>query len=370
MGARSGEADKGNMVDTGLSAKIRLCRGDFTLDAAIEAPAGVTALIGASGAGKSSFADTLAGLVRPEAGRIVLGGRVLFDSEAGIDLPPERRHLGYVFQRPCLFPHMSVRQNLRYGLRPGPFAFDEIAELLGLIRFLDQRPQFLSGGEARRVAIGRALQAQPSALLLDEPTAGLDPPRRARLLAYLKRLADELDLPTIVISHQLDDVLQIAGHAALMSGGRIRAAGPLHSVLLSPDFQAFLGPEHRGAALTASSRKAEGGLTAFDVGAASFYSTEAVPPGRTVRLFLRARDIALALERPAQTSVLNILPVRIACVADGTVAETLVTLELEEAPGSRIMAAISMESARRLGVQAGQALFAMVKAVAVSRHEA
>jgi len=197
-----------------LSLDIELRRGDYRRQVRIEDAARVVALVGPSGAGKTSVLNAIAGLLRPWAGRIAIDGRVLFDSQAGIDLPAHRRRIGYVFQDARLFPHLDVRANLRYGRHGGGeearFSFDDIVALLGIEGLLARRPRHLSGGEAQRVAIGRALLAQPAILLLDEPLSALDRARREELIPYLQRVRDEIRLPMLYVSHREDEVRRIA----------------------------------------------------------------------------------------------------------------------------------------------------------------
>ena len=198
-----------------LSLDIELRRGRFRRHVRIEEAARVLALAGPSGAGKTTVLNAIAGLLRPRAGRIEVDGRVLFDSARGIDLPAHRRHVGYVFQDARLFPHLDVRRNLRYG-RHGvagagrTFEFDAVVALLGIEPLLARRTANLSGGEAQRVAIGRALLSQPAILLLDEPLSALDPSRREELIPYLQRVRDEVRLPMVYVSHQSEDVRRLA----------------------------------------------------------------------------------------------------------------------------------------------------------------
>ena len=190
----------------------KLARGEFSLDIDIELPgSGVTALFGASGAGKSTVIDIVAGLVTPQQGRIVVNDVTYFDSAAGLDLPPERRRVGYVFQDARLFPHLSVEANLHYGQNRRREAdriasFDEVSELLGIGHLLQRRPATLSGGEKQRVAIGRALLSAPRLLLLDEPLASLDAARKAEILPYLQRLRARFKLPMLYVCHVWDEV--------------------------------------------------------------------------------------------------------------------------------------------------------------------
>ena len=198
-----------------LDIDIHLQRGGFQRHVRIEEDARVVALVGPSGAGKTSVLNAIAGLVTPRAGRIEVDGRVLFDSARGIDLPVHRRRVGYVFQDARLFPHMDVRGNLRYGShavrgQPQRFALDAVVELLGIGALLARRTANLSGGEAQRVAIGRALLSQPEILLFDEPLSALDEARREELIPWLQRVRDEVRLPMLYVSHRAEEVRRLA----------------------------------------------------------------------------------------------------------------------------------------------------------------
>lgn len=194
---------------------VRRKVGELDVAVAFSSDAVVTALVGPSGAGKTSLLNMMAGILTPERGRIVVGGQVLFESAAGIDVPPDQRRCGYVFQDGRLFPHLTVRANLLYGQRPASpdrpwIGYDEVVEILGIAALADRKPRSLSGGEARRVAIGRALLSEPAFLLLDEPLTSLDPARRDDLLAALERIRDQWALPTLYVSHQEEEVRRIA----------------------------------------------------------------------------------------------------------------------------------------------------------------
>ncbi|MBN6152304.1 ATP-binding cassette domain-containing protein [Xanthomonas sp. AmX2] len=197
-----------------LKIDIEVQRGRFHRHMRIDEQARVIALVGPSGVGKTSMLNAIAGVLRPRSGHIAIDGRVLFDHAAGIDVPTHRRRIGYVFQDARLFPHMDVRRNLGYG-RHGRgqaqrFGFDAVVELLGIEALLARRPSNLSGGEAQRVAIGRALLSQPAILLFDEPLSSLDPARREELIPYLQRVRDEIRLPMLYVSHQAEEVQRIA----------------------------------------------------------------------------------------------------------------------------------------------------------------
>jgi molybdate transport system ATP-binding protein len=190
---------------------VDIARGERRIAAAFTAPSGITALFGPSGAGKTSVLDAVAGLLRPIRGRIAVGGEVLFDSAAGIDLAPEVRACGYVFQDRRLFPHRRVRDNLLYGWHLAPPArrwmgLDEACGFLGISHLLDRWPRTLSGGEAQRVAIGRALLCGPRFLLMDEPLSSLDAARREEIIAVIERIRADLALPVLLVSHDRMEV--------------------------------------------------------------------------------------------------------------------------------------------------------------------
>jgi len=188
--------------------------GDRDLAVAFTADAGLTALFGPSGVGKSSVLNMIAGILRPDHGRIVVGGEILFDSAARIDVPPERRGAGYIFQDGRLFPHRRVRANLSYGAKRagdgGVLSLDDAVALLGIGHLLERWPATLSGGEAQRVAIGRALLSGPRFLLMDEPLAGLDRARRDDILPVIERIRDDLRLPILYVSHDAVEVSRLA----------------------------------------------------------------------------------------------------------------------------------------------------------------
>ncbi|MGZ5905579.1 MAG: molybdenum ABC transporter ATP-binding protein [Reyranella sp.] len=204
--------------------------GEFTLSAAFTSEGRVTGLFGASGAGKTSLVNMIAGLLRPDRGVIAIDGETLDDSAARIHVPPHRRRIGYVFQDARLFPHLDVRQNLDYGRRMNrltddPAARTHVTEMLDIGHLLDRRPGKLSGGERQRVALGRALLSKPRLLLLDEPLGSLDEGRRAEILPYLIRLRDEANVPMVYVSHDAAEMRQLATQIVLLRGGQVTALG-------------------------------------------------------------------------------------------------------------------------------------------------
>jgi molybdate transport system ATP-binding protein len=219
-----------------IAVALRHRQGDFTLDVDFIAGAGITALFGPSGAGKTTILDAMAGARQPDSGHIVVGDRVLLDTARRIHVPTHRRRIGYVFQDGRLFPHFSVRGNLRYAHlfhRPAADRFDEVVALLGIGHLLDRRPGMLSGGERQRVAIGRALLAEPDLLLLDEPLAALDAARKDEILPYIARLREAAVVPVLYVTHSVDEVRRLADTVIVLSAGRVVRQGapqavPLH----------------------------------------------------------------------------------------------------------------------------------------------
>lgn len=218
-----------------IALDIELAQGTFVLVAAVQLESRASALFGPSGAGKTTILDTIAGLRTPRRGSIAIDGRILFSSERGINLPPHHRHVGYVPQDVALFPHMDVRRNLLYGRHPGVSPdLDRVVGMLEIDRLLDRRVTDLSGGERQRVAVGRALMSGPSVLLLDEPLAAVDVPLRRRILPYIQRVRDELKIPILYVSHDREEVEELADVVVRLESGRIVGvdrvkAAPSHS---------------------------------------------------------------------------------------------------------------------------------------------
>jgi molybdate transport system ATP-binding protein len=208
-----------------IALEFRLRQGDFTLEIHERIDARVTALFGPSGAGKTTVLDAIAGLRAPLDGSIALGERQLFSSANRVDLPPHRRHVGYVTQDVALFPHLDVRHNVLYGRRDGQkLALEHVAGMLEVTGLLDRRIQQLSGGERQRVALARALMSAPDVLLLDEPLAAVDVERRRRILPYLERVRDELGVPIVYVTHDPEEVRRIADRVIVLEEGRVTAS--------------------------------------------------------------------------------------------------------------------------------------------------
>ncbi len=287
-----------------LQVQVRRRIGALDLDVgfAVEA-AGILAVHGPSGSGKTTLINLLAGLERPDSGRIVIGDRVLFDSASGIDVKPQARGIGYVFQDCRLFPHMSVASNLRYGRHRGERGadFDQVVALLDLGALLARRPRSLSGGEAQRVAIGRALLSGARILLMDEPLASVDPERKAEILPFIRRLRDVVTLPIVYVSHAADEIAQIADRTIRMENGRLAAPSP------AADAGSRLIAVIRG-------HDADSGLTVLESPLGRLLvPLRTEPPGTMVRVAVGAMHIEpIAAADAEDLTVLPMRPKRIA----------------------------------------------------------
>ena len=351
-----------------LSIDVEHRAGDFALTARFDGGPGVTALFGPSGSGKSTLVGLIAGLARPVRGRIAVGGQVLFDSAAGIDVPPHRRRVAVVFQEARLFPHLTVRQNLLYGRWFTPRgerygSFDGVVGLLGIAPLLARRPAGLSGGEKQRVAIGRALLASPRLLVMDEPLASLDHARRLEILPYIERLRDELRLPIVYVSHATDEVLRLASNVVALAGGRVIASGATEAILGEAALRSAIAGFEPGSVVVARVREHRSayGLTVLAHPAGDLRIPEIdAPVGTAVRLRILARDVSLATQRPDGLSIRNVLAATIVAIADGSAPVVDVVLDLH---GDRLIARITREAVEALGLAAGQAVHALVKAV-------
>jgi molybdate transport system ATP-binding protein len=352
-----------------LSVSLHDRRGKFELDVAFETGGGVTALFGRSGAGKTTIVTMVAGLRRPLKGRIALNGRVLLDTEAGVRVPPRQRRVGMVFQEARLFPHLSVRSNLTYGRWAGRrrtgTRLEAAVALLGIEHLLERRPDSLSGGEAQRVAIGRALIAGPEILLMDEPLSSLDGARRAEILPFLERLAHEGGVPILYVSHTIDEVARLADDIVVLSEGKVAAAGPIEDVFGRIDIGAATGRYEASVVLgtVVAAHDADYALTTLKWGDEALV----VPIlqraiGTPARVRVRARDVALTLQPPPDMSIRNVIAAEIEAVEleEGPYAEVLLTTA-----GRHLRSRITRKSAVELGLKPGVRAYALIKSVAV-----
>ncbi len=354
---RSLDLDLERRFEDGPAVRARLT---VPLD---EAP--VTVLFGPSGAGKTTVLRCLAGLERPDAGAIRFAGETWFDARSGTDLPPQRRGVGLLFQDYALFPHLSVAENVGYGVRgAGRVArarrVVEVVATLGLEPLLRRRPAQLSGGERQRVALARALAARPRLLLLDEPLSALDAPTREALRGELRAVLERAGLPAIVVTHDRIEALALGDRMAVLADGSIRQVGPVHEVFSAPAdlvVARVVGMEN---VLPARVVERRDGLAQVAVGSARLW---ALDPGRLdgeAYACLRAEDVVLEEAPAAATSARNELAgTVISAVAEGPLVRA--TLDC----GFRLVVLVTRDSAERLGVAPGRRLAALVKAQAI-----
>jgi len=331
---------------------------------AFKAPTpGVIALFGPSGSGKSTLLNAIAGLARPDSIRVDLGGVALHL------LPPSRRRIGYVFQEGRLFPHLTVKANLRYGwmrAQPGPVGYDDVVDLLGLSALLGRRPHNLSGGERQRVAIGRALLSQPRLLLMDEPLSALDQARRDEILPYLSRLRTAFAVPIIYATHAMDEVTRLADTLVLLDAGQVLAAGPLGEILARVDLP-LAARDDAAAVLRGKvlSHLPERRLSAIACGSDVLW----VPlvdaaEGTALRLRVPARDVMLALREVSGISVTNMIAAEIGAIQVAEAGHAAL-VELDLLGGGQLVSRITLDAAERLGLRRGLRILALVKAMSV-----
>lgn len=355
-----------------LTARIRkdfsaaLSRG-FRLDVELTVPPGVTMLFGPSGAGKTTILDCIAGLTRPDSGRIALGDQLLFDSVAGIQVPAERRRIGYVFQSLALFPHLSVQRNVEYGL--GRFSEAErrqrVQELLEAFRIAplaQRRPAQISGGEGQRVALARALVTEPHALLLDEPLAALDLATKARIIEDLRAWNARRRIPVLYVTHSQREAFALGERMIAIDEGRVVAQGSPHEVLQMPEHETvaqIAGFENIFDAIVTAVNESHGTMTCrlarssveLEVPLARF------AVGAAVRIAIRAGDILLAAAPPLLLSARNVIPGHIASLEQ---IGTRVVAQVES-DGSQFLADLTPGARDALGLAPGREAWLVIK---------
>ena len=355
---------------SGLQITVLLKRRDFTLDLDLDLPGnGISALFGASGSGKTTALRVLAGLEPGATGRICVQGEVWQDSAKAIFKPVHQRALGYVFQEASLFEHLNVQANLQYGFKRTPAPqrnhhWDHTLDLLGITHLLSRWPHELSGGERQRVAIARALATSPRLLLLDEPLAALDAPRKAEIFPYLERLQTQLSLPVIYVTHAIDEVARLADHLVLFDAGRVTASGPTSDLLTRLDLPLAHG-DTAGAVITCSvlNHDANDHLTTTEfLGGQLIVPRQNALIGQRLRIRVAARDVSLTLAHQHDTSILNILTASVTALAQDSPGQMMVALDVA---GSTLLARVTQRSVSALGLTPGCKVYAQIKGVAV-----
>ena len=333
-----------------IHLRHKLTKKDFVLDVDVQVPdIGITGVFGESGSGKTTLLRCIAGL----------------EQQGG--LPVHKRNIGYVFQKPGLFPHLTVRGNIDYGARRAATSRVDsasVVDMLGIGGLLDRKPDSLSGGEAQRVAIAAALLRSPDLVLMDEPLASLDRKRKDELLPYFDRLHDELSVPVIYVSHDIEEISRLCDHLVLLDDGKVVASGGLLDVVSRVDVPVLSG-RNAGVVLWATPVDHEDGLTKFDFGDGDIWVAGKFEASKSpLRLRIAANDVSITRDRPTSTTILNILRATIEEVRSVDTATALVRLG---AGNQDLLARVTNRSVRRLGLKAGDRVFAQVKSVTV-RH--
>ncbi|MCY4454392.1 MAG: molybdenum ABC transporter ATP-binding protein [Immundisolibacterales bacterium] len=354
-----------------LEANLRLDRGDFRLEASLDARlSGVTAVFGPSGCGKTTLLRAIAGLEREARGRIAFDGTVWQDDRTFI--PTRERRAGLVFQDARLFSHLTVRGNILYGHRRTPaderiFQPETVIRLMALEPLLGRRVSSLSGGERQRVSFARAVLATPRLLLMDEPLASLDQDRKEEILPFIERLAGELAIPTLYVSHEIDEVVRLASDLVLVSDGRVVASGPIEEVSNRFDLRSYAGRLDAGSIIRmrVAGHDEETGITRFAFAGGEVIGPRVdLPEGAAINLRVRSRDVAIALDRPGRTSILNVLPGRVVEIGPNDGPQAHVLLDV----GTALWARIMRRSVNELELRPGRPVYALIKAVAVDRR--
>ena len=341
--------------------------GEHQLEIDVTIPAtGITAIFGVSGAGKTSLINAIGGLTRPQRGRIQLNDRILFDAEQQVALPPEKRNIGYVFQDARLFPHYSVRGNLRYGLSTSMKSqFDSLVALLGLNSLLNRFPLSLSGGEKQRVAIGRALLSAPDILLMDEPLASLDLPRKRELMPYLQTLAKQVDIPVLYVSHSLEEILQLADNVLVLDAGKVKAFGPLERVWSSSAMRPWLPASDLTSVLRVQvlEHHPDYPMSALSLGDQHIWVSRVnLPVKSPLRIRIASADVSLTLQPAQNSSIRNVLPAQVVELIEvGDQVEVKLRIGISE-----LWARISPWARDELNIRPQQWLYAQIKSVSVT----
>ncbi len=358
-----------------IEFKQRLGETDFDIN--VELPSNkISALFGRSGAGKTTLINVISGLVTPAQGKVQIGNHVLFDSEQGINLPTHKRRIGYVFQDSRLFPHYSVNGNLTYGVEERDDAyFEAIVELLSIKSLLKRFPASLSGGEKQRVAIARALLSKPDLLLMDEPLASLDMPRKREVMPFLEELSDKVNIPIIYVTHSLQEILRLAQHIAIIDKGRVMTSGHLEEVWGSNAMRPWQSFSDQSSLVQGQiiEHHTKYALTRVKLAANASLWIQKVDgePETPIRLQIRATDVSIALEKPKATSIRNILPAMVNSIEELKTSESKqsirVSLKLDDE--CSLLATITPWARDDLELKVGDKVFAQVKGVSVTQRD-
>lgn len=355
-----------------LEANFILTRAQFTLEMNCAIDTRITGIFGPSGAGKTSFVKTITGLEQPEAGSISIADRIVFSKEHAINLPPEKRNIGYVFQEGRLFPHMNVVRNLKYGLKKqyDPSYFREVVDLLKISDILDKSITQISGGQSQRVAIGRALLSHPQLLVLDEPFSSLDKSLRYHIISLLKPLIDRFNIPMLVISHDLTDLIMLSENLLIINSGRCVGHGNYYELIGKHE---ALRELNKSGLLNTVELKVEdfdeekglmiGNANGKQIVAESPMNEHRLMKNQVVKLFLRPEDVTLALHHIEDISIQNQIEGKIEKLI---FAEAKVLCMIDH--GFRLIAEVTLATAHKMRLAEGNTIWSLFKAAALKSN--
>ena len=352
-----------------ITVKLKVERSGFTLTTDLILPSiGVTALFGQSGSGKTTTINAISGIIKPTSGTISIDDHIFFDSSRGINIPTEKRGLGYVFQEGRLFPHMTIEKNLLYGIKSNSNLTpnkNEIIDLLGLHEFLKRKPISLSGGERQRVAIGRALLCSPRILLMDEPLAALDFSRKQEILPYISLLKSTLKIPIIYVSHQIQEIMHLTDTLVLLDHGKVMACGPLDEIINNSKNALLVGSDARSTFLNYKINKHNNEVeTTTLLGDGGHLTIRAInkPIGTNIRVRIKAHDISIALEKPKNISITNIFKTKIKFIENNNLGFVDIHLLVEK---TFFWSRVTRKSFIALDLKRDQNVYALIESTAI-----
>ena len=351
-----------------INVEVKNRTENFELDVSFDFLTGITGIFGRSGAGKTTLINIIAGILRPHSGKIMFDEKVIFDSDKNVNLPKHLRRIGYVAQDSQLFPHYNVEKNLVYSKSHGTSQaanFKQVVDVLGIVNILDRRPNSLSGGEQQRVAIARAILSEPDLLIMDEPLSSLDLQRREKILPFIERLRDSINMPILYVSHDLSEITRLADNLILLDAGKIVKSGTVEEMMSNIEIMSFFGKRDIGSTMEMTVTDHSGdGLTKISTGAFDLWIPHSeLAIGSQIRIRLMAHDILISKKRPHDISALNIIEASIAEVREGAGPGVIVALKVG---ASKFLARITLRSKENLGLAVGQKCYAIIKAVSVA----
>ena len=329
----------------------------------------VMGLIGPSGGGKTTLMEQIAGLRDCDVGSITLGNKILLNKDRTINILAEKREIGFMFQDKLLFPHMTVAENINFPAtvkRSRPADMHTIIQELSLEPLMDKYPHQISGGEKQRVCLARAICSQPKLLILDEPTAGLDPKLRENVLTLLRQLMKHIECPILLVTHYMDDIIELCDKLTVMADGKVIESGPLSDVLSNVNIQPYLGYREVISEIEGEVSLNKVGMLELEAGSIVLKLENDYQTNSRRRIRIRARDVALALEAPSKTSMQNIIPGIVTKIIDHGPQGILASVALgSDGAGPEIKSLITKQSKKDLHLTAGLTISVLIKAVAV-----